>query len=130
MARDDDDWISKSLENPYFFSPLYSGYRHLVKAIAKWPKDEIHGEDLYNLMEHKEHDMIRQLVGWNFLAYITGPKAAEYELSLFVGDFDAQYQITTQSREYGRLELNNLADLRRAILIWSEQIPPASTRWE
>ncbi len=118
MAKHDDSWIKESVENPYFFNPLYSGYRNLVKAISKWPKDEIHGEDLFDLMEDKNHDMIRKLVGWNFLAYITGPKAAEYERSLFVGDFNAQYQITTQSREYGRLELNNLADLRRAILVW------------
>jgi hypothetical protein len=118
MAKDDDNWVRESLENPYFFNPLYSGYRNLVKAISNWPKDEIDGGDLYDLMEHKSHDMLRQLVGWNFLAYITGPEAAEYEQSVFVGDFHARYQITTQSREYGRLELNNMADLRRAILIW------------
>ena len=118
MAADDDKWIEESIRNPYFFKPLYSAYRNMVAAISKWPKDEIHGMDLYDLMDDEDHDRIRKLVSWNFLAYVTGPEAAEYEESIYTGDYDALYRITAQAREYGRLELNNPTDLRKAILTW------------
>jgi hypothetical protein len=72
--------------------------------------------ELFEILGH--HDSVRQLVAWNFLSYVQESKLTEYEPGISLGDLESMYKVTKQAREYLALELNNFADLQRAILIW------------
>lgn len=108
---DDNDW----LDNPYYFKSLYVVYRKLIQFIGNWPEERIHGKYFLNFTD--QHDIIRRLIAWNFIAIPSEDELPEYEEHLFFGDWEVEYLITDQARNFVKLELNNISDLSTAILI-------------
>lgn len=111
----DNDETREMLRNPYFFKPLWSEIRRLLQVIGTWHGDTVVGEELFPYT--KSHDTIRRLVGWNFLSLAKDREVNEYERYVTKTDWDIEYKITRQARDYARLETNNVSDLRKAILI-------------
>lgn len=109
------DETREMIRNPYFFKPLWAQIRQILQVVGRWRDDIIIGEELFPYT--KDHDTLRRLVGWNFLSWAKDREVGEYERYVTKTDWDIEYRITRQARDFARLEMNNVSDLRRAILI-------------
>jgi len=107
--------MSIDFSDPYYFKTLYTNIRRILHFIGRAPTDSVSGAALREFTD--DHDTIRKIVSWNFLIALHEPIAPEYEPSLFWGDWGLSYRITEQARAFAKLELNNISDLCKAILI-------------
>ena len=69
--------ISRAVSDPYFFKPLYTAIRKILKYIGSWPEESIKGIQLKQFTN--DHDIIRRLVAWNFLTEQRELEIPEYE---------------------------------------------------
>lgn len=108
--------MSLDLDDPYYFKPLYALYRELLKTIGAWSGNAIGGRELLRL-SRGDHDVIRVLEAWGFLAAWREREVPAYEPHLVADDFLIGYKITQLAREYAKLDPNNISDRNRAILM-------------
>lgn len=105
----------KGIGEPYYFRPLYEGYRKIIDLCGSWEDEYIPGSILMDLAYN--HDMLRQLCSWNFISVSSDDTFKDNEAGVSILDFQIPYKITSQTREFVALELNNISDLDRAILV-------------
>lgn len=105
----------RMFSDPYYFRPLYKGYRDLIDLCGNWKGEYISGSRLLEVVQ--DHDMLRKLCNWNFLSLDREKKFGDNEAGIWALDFNVPYKITSQCREFAALEFNNIIDLDKGILI-------------
>lgn len=106
----------RMMKDPYSSKHLYTRLRKLIRLIGTWPVDNIDGREFQRYTD--KHDDLRLLSAWNFIIPIHHDETPEYEPIMRVNDWEIYYKVTAQARELVKLELNNISDLHRAILIF------------
>jgi len=99
--------------DPYLSEEMVFRIRNIILYSGKYPEEIMDGAELSRFSA--DHDDLRRVVAWNFLKRVNNRPA--YRQRVSISDWEEQYEITRQAREFARLEMNNIADLMRAILI-------------